>query len=140
MNEKFTMKEKVIEKYFNYNSLFYEKMGNLINKGTYFIDKKLIETQEKIYYINGIEVCEEEFFKNIQSEKCYFENHTYMSSGLTIYNKKYRNTLSLEDCIGIYKDTLDEVDLFILENVTNERFCHRDYEGNYIIPNKDWNV
>jgi len=132
------MKDKIIEKYFNYESLFYEKMSDIITKGIYFIDKKLIETQEKLYYINKMEISEKEFFKDITSCKYYFEDHTYMSKGLTIYNKKYRNTLSLEECVKLYKVTLDEVDLFIIENIKDERFCHRNYEGNIVVPDTEW--
>lgn len=133
------MKDKVIEKYFNYNTLLCDERNNLINNGTHFIDKKLIETQERYYYINDAEVTEEEFFKRIQADKYYFETHTYMSSGLDVYRKKFRNTLSLEECVEMYKSTLDEVDLFILKDVCNERYCHRDYDGNLVIPNKEWN-
>ena len=132
------MKDKILDKYFNYDSFVFNLKYELIDKGKYFIDKLLIDTQEREYYIDDIRVSEEDFFKDIPSQKCYFENHTWMTSGFTHYKKKYRNTLTLEEAIEKFKETLDEVDLFILGEVDPYRFCHRTYCGDIIEPNTEW--
>lgn len=134
------MKDKILEKYFNYDSFVFNIKMDIIDKGKYFIDKLLIDTQEREYSINGVAVTEQDFFKDIPNQRAYFSNHTWMTSGCTHYKKNYRNTLTLEECIDKYKETLDEVDLFILGNPDSYRFCHSDHNGCYLIPNTEWKV
>ncbi len=132
------MKDKILEKYFKYDSFVFNLKCKLIEDGKHFIERLLIETQEREYYIDDKRVSEEYFFKEIPNDRCYFETHTWMTCGHTHYNKRYRNTLILEDAVKKYKETLDEIDLFILGETEPYRFCHSDYNGCYIIPNTDW--
>ena len=61
-----------------------------------------------------------------------------MSIGLNVYNKRYRNTLSLHKCVKLYKETLDDIDKDILIGVEDFDFCKRDHEWNILIPDMEW--
>jgi hypothetical protein len=136
------MEEKVMDKYFKYEMFEIDVRNRLLDKGIIFIERLLIDTQERIYLINENVVSEDEFFHGLNSvDKCYFENHTYMSRGLDIYKKKYRNTLSLQQAISKYLSTLDEIDKYILKDVKDNMYCRSRKDGDWyvpVVPNCEW--
>lgn len=107
----------IINKY--KDRLISEILNDCKEKARIGVQRILDTTKERHYKINGLEVKEDEFFKELTStDGNYFNSGLWMTVGLDRYSQTYKDTLSAKTAYDVYKSFLSFDDKVIQDQIS----------------------